>query len=176
MPERNKSNNAHLLRNEGKGGQMNDTAKAGGWHAEYLKASDRAMAMERERDDYKNHFEACEAQGQQQLAEFIEMRKERDEIKAVEIALAAERDDYKGRLAASVREIERLNIVNKALDESTEIDELRAEVERLKADKARLFYALGNFTHDNLGAMVCICGKDAGECAASIAENAMRSV
>lgn len=51
--------------------------------------------------------------------------------------LERERDDYKARFSASVREIERLNIAN-TLDESKELDKLRAEVERLKANKARL--------------------------------------
>jgi dTDP-4-amino-4,6-dideoxygalactose transaminase len=49
-------------------------------HEDYSKALDTIARVAAERDDYKNHFEACEAQRQRQLAELETIRAERDKL------------------------------------------------------------------------------------------------
>jgi len=95
----------------------------------------RAMVMiAAERDDYKNHFEACEAQRQRQLAELNEVTKERDELRA-EVAEIIHDETGENSCEAV--------FLKSRFDElHGQIDDLLAEVERLKADKARLISAM----------------------------------
>jgi hypothetical protein len=106
------------------------------WMDKTIDALAKVGEITQERDDYKAHFEACEAQRQRQIAECDELRAE---VRHLEFAKNPIECKNGHRFFAAVthpakseREWYCPSCVVK------ENAELRAEVERLKSDKAQI--------------------------------------
>ncbi len=110
-----------------------------------LAMADEIISLGKQRDEYKNHFEACEAQRQRQLVELESLRKDLckiaegcgvghpdiEESKRRIIAIREERDELRA-------EVERLRGICLRLEKCVAEGCTKDEAEFMRADKARL--------------------------------------